>query len=232
MVLLIDLFHKLAVFNMPYSILLRLHLIMVSIFLGLYMVKTILLLTRPDGLYVRFRKVTLVPEIVVSILFLLTGFWMLLNIGEIKNMLLVKLALTGLVIPFAVFAFKKKHKLFSVISFVVLISIYGLAEMSKKVKPHPNHIDSKVLMTSSSYTLSSHGQILYNQYCVNCHGPLGNDQYSGAKRLSISIKSDSGIVSIIKQGKAAMPKYARLFNDDELRALTEFVKVLRLSNPD
>ena len=212
---------------MPYSILLSLHLVMVGIFLVLYLVKTILLFTNPDGLYEQFRKATLLPEILVSLIFLITGVWMLFSIGEIKNMLLIKLALTGLTIPFAIVAFKRKHKMLATISFVLLVSIYGLAEMAKKVSPAAEHVDSKVLMSASSYTPAKHGQILYNQYCVSCHGEKGQGEYSGAKRLSVSIKKDAEIMAIIKNGKAAMPKYANVFNEDEITALTAFVKTLR-----
>lgn len=210
---------------MPYSVLLSLHLVMVSIFLVLYLIKTILLFTNPNGLFEQFRKITLFPEILVSMIFLITGVWMLFDIAEVKNMLLIKLALTGLTIPFAVVAFKRKYKLLATISFILLISIYGLAEMAKQVKA--NHVDSKVLMAAASYTPVRHGQILYNQYCVNCHGGDGEGEYSGAKRLSVSLKEDAAIVTVIKNGKAAMPKYAKVFNEDEIKALTQYIKTLR-----
>lgn len=212
---------------MPYSILLILHLTMVSIFLGLYLIKTVLLLTKPNSLYERFRKFILFPEILISTTFLITGVWMLSNIGEVKDMLLIKLALTGLTIPLAVVAFRRKHKIFAVISFILLLSIHGLSEMSKKVELHDGHVNSKVLTASSAYTPVRHGQILYNQYCVNCHGINGEGEYSGAKRLSVSIKKDEDIVKVIKNGKAAMPKYAEVFDQTEIKALTEFIKTLR-----
>ncbi len=210
-----------------YAILLKVHIICVSIFLGLYVLKTILLLSNKEAILDKLRKIVFIPEMIISFLFLLTGIIMLFNIAEIKNTLLIKLGLVGLAVPLAVFAFKTKNKTYVLVSLFLLIGIYGLAEMSKKVKRNPNHEKTNTISKEEKYGQLIRGRDLYNLYCTTCHGVKGDEQHSGAKNLITSQAKDELISNTIINGKSAMPKYKKIFNKEEIKALVEYVKILR-----
>ena len=116
--------------------LLLIHKICVTAFLVIYLIKTILLLSGAQSALDRFAKIFKVPEMIISTGFLVTGIWMYTQIGAIKSMQIIKLVAVVASIPLAVIAFKKKNKALAVLSFVLILMAYGLAEMSKK-QPYP-----------------------------------------------------------------------------------------------
>lgn len=174
-----------------FSTIFKVHSISVTIFFLIYFIKTWLLLSNATDKLKKFQSYTKVLEMIVSVLFLLTGIYLVTQIPEIKTMLIIKLILVAASIPLAVMAYKKLNKILALVSFMCIVAAYGLAEMSRS-----NKVSTKV----------ADGKILYETYCATCHGLDGKLGMAGASDLSQITLSQKEIVQIILNGKNAMPK--------------------------
>lgn len=189
-----------------YSMILKIHSISVTIFLLIYFIKTLLLLSNANDKLEKFKSYTKLLEMIVSVLFLITGIYLITQVPEIKTMLIIKLVLVILSIPLAVIAYKKYNKILALFSLMFIVAAYGLAEMSRTKK-----IDTNV----------SDGKSIYEASCAVCHGNDGKLGMAGATDLSQTNLSQDEIVSIILNGKGAMPKVK--MNDDQAKAVAEYV---------
>ncbi len=194
------------------------HLLTVILFLTIYLIKTILLLMNKEEALAKFSKGFKVPEMIISFLFLGTGIYMMIQLPEIKSLLIIKIAAVLLSIPLAVIGFKKKNKLLAVGSLVLLIGAYGLAEMSKKQK-------SKSMETITESDVN--GQKLYTASCAKCHGEDGKLNLLGAKDLSISTMDLNARIEIIKNGKNAMTPFSGMLNEEQIKAVAEYTETLK-----
>lgn len=174
-----------------FSTILKIHNISVTIFFLIYIIKTWLLLSNATDKLKKFQSYTQALEVIVGVLFLITGLYLLTQIPEIKTMLVIKLILVTAFISLAVIAYKKFNKILALISFMCIIAAYGLAEMSRS-----NKVSTKL----------ADGKILYETSCATCHGPDGKLGMAGASNLSQTTLSQKEIVQIILNGKNAMPK--------------------------
>jgi len=189
-----------------YSMILKIHSISVTIFFLIYFIKTLLLLSNANDKLEKFKSYTKLLEMIVSVLFLITGIYLITQVPEIKTMLIIKLVLVILSIPLAVIAYKKYNKILALFSLMFIVAAYGLAEMSRTKK-----IDTNV----------SDGKSIYEASCAVCHGNDGKLGMAGATDLSQTNLSQDEIVSIILNGKGAMPKVK--MNDDQAKAVAEYV---------
>lgn len=204
-----------------YTGILHTHTLVVTIFLVLYFVKTILLLIGQDEVLKKVTKITKVPEMIVSTLFLGTGIYLLTASGNVTWMVYVKIALVLASIPLAIVGFKRSNKMLASLSLVLLLVGYGLAEMNKKrlVKRLPEQ--------TLAGNASAGGKEIYTQYCQNCHGEKGNAGMSGAKDLTISTLTAEEKKQLIMKGKGAMPAYT-IFDQNEMNSLVEYVESLKV----
>src|SRR5665213_3358272 len=192
------------------------HVIVVTIFLLLYLVKTFLLVANKNKSLSGFTKVTKVPEMILSLLFLVSGIWMIVLMGGILHrMMIIKIAVVLAAIPMAVIGFKKHNKALAVIAFIFIFMAYGLAEMAKvpKVKP-----------TAEGQAIN--GMELYKSNCQSCHGPKGDLGNNGAADLSLSSLDYNKELLIINNGKSPMPAYSSL-SPAEKDSLISFIGGLR-----
>ncbi len=205
------------------------HKLAVTIFLLIYIVKLILLLSNKDRLD-RFAKMIKVPEMIVSFLFLATGIYLVINAAEVTTMMIVKYILVFASIPLAIIGFKKSKKPLAIISVLLIIGAYGLAEMSKskKVAPKPINAMVETNQAAESYDVLAHGKALYLSQCAVCHGEKGKKGLSGAKDLSISKLSKIDMHELIANGKNTMPAYGNNFSREEIEAMVVFVKTLKV----
>lgn len=199
------------------------HLISVNLFLLIYLVKTFMLLTNKHAGLEKFKKYTKIPEMIVSVVFLATGVYMFLQIGAIKNMQIIKLILVFASIPIAIIGFKKSNKMLALLSFLMIVSAYGVSEMSKK-KPYPAK-EIKVEANSTSEAVI--GQNIYSANCVLCHGEDGSKGLNGSKDLRLSTLDHAGLVEIIKNGKGNMAAYKGVLKDNEIEEVAEYVNSLK-----
>jgi len=211
-----------------YTGLLHTHKLSVILFLFIYLLKLTFLLLNQRTRLLRFNRWIRIPEMVISTLFLLTGVGMLFQIGRTSLWLWVKIGVVFLSIPVAVMGFRRFHKGLSILAVFLIVCAYGLAEMQQKMITKGPIPESVVLSpSSSSYDVLVHGEALYVANCANCHGPQGKLNLSGAKDLSQSTLDDPEIKHLIRNGKNAMPPYDHVYDDDEIQALTAYVKTLR-----
>jgi mono/diheme cytochrome c family protein len=213
---------------MPFVAFYHTHKLVVVLFIVIYLIKAVLLLMGNKDALNKFNKRIKIPEMAISALFFITGIIMLNNIANFTLLFGIKLSLVVLAIPVAVMAYKKYNKGLAVLSIVMLLSAYGLAEMYKGQFAKKNVISEVVTdLDDAQYNIAEHGAALFNAQCIVCHGADGKASLSGAKDLTLSTKTEAEMIQIIKTGKNTMPKMADIYNESELTALANYIKSLR-----
>lgn len=191
------------------------HLISVNLFLLIYLIKTILLLANKNEGLAKFSKRVKIPEMIISTLFLVSGIYLLTQVPEVNTMMITKIIIVLASIPLAVIGFKKSNKVLAVLSLLMIIGAYGLAEMSKMKK-------------ASAQTVNSvNGHVLYIENCARCHGEDGKAQLMDSPDLSVSPLDLAGKIEIIKNGKGAMTGFAGLLTEGQIKAVAEYTEKLK-----
>ncbi len=204
-----------------YKIMLHTHKLVVILFLLHYFIKTLLLLMNKKELLEKYSKPTKVPEMIISTLFLLTGIVMIAKGAVMNTYMYIKIAAVLVSIPLAVVGFKKQNKGLAGLAFLLIVTAYGLAEMSKISKS-----EVKIDTTTLSGDPVTVGKVIYANNCIACHGPGGDLMAAGAKNLRNSGLDDAAIKAIIRNGKNSMPAYKTL-TEEQLDGLLAYVRTLR-----
>jgi mono/diheme cytochrome c family protein len=167
---------------------------------------------------------------IISTLFLVTGVWLFIIIGGIKTLHIIKLIFVVISIPLAVIGFKKMRYGLALISLLLIIGAYGLAEASRN-KPF---IKAKVeVKSASSDPKFVQGALVYHQNCGFCHGADGKKLYRNAKDLSISVFGYDDIQQMVRDGsKGKMPGYSAVLSDEDIAAVAQFVQSLKVAPAD
>ncbi|MEN7547311.1 cytochrome c [Rapidithrix thailandica] len=204
------------------------HKITVQLFLLIYLIKSVLLLINKQAALEKITKVIKVPEMIISFLFLATGIGMLFQVPEVPVLLMAKFAVVAMAIPVAIIGFKKQNKGLALLSFIMIVGAYGMAEINKKKKTKRVEIAGEVATdpANASYNLQAHGKVVYSSYCTTCHGEGGDLGAAGAKNLKESQLNTEEILQIIVNGKNAMPAYKAL-EEQEVKAVTSYVESLK-----
>ncbi len=218
------------------------HVISVNIFLLIYLVKTIqLLLNKNEGLE-KFKKITKVPEMIVSVLFLGTGIYLITQIPEIKSLLIIKLVAVALSIPVAIVGFKKGSKMLASLSMILIIGAYGLAEMSKKQASSKKSSDVETATGTAKDSVPSPGvngevdpngfpvamaKKKYMDNCSGCHGADGKLGMAGASDLSKSTIDAMEAKDVVTNGKTTMPAFGEQLNPGEINAVVNYIQSIK-----
>jgi len=199
------------------------HIVVVTLFVLIYLVKTILIFSNQDALR-RFNKVIKVPEMIISALFLITGIWQFTILGAIKMLQIYKLACVIVAIPLAIVGFKKLNKVMALVSFLLLVSAYGLAEMCKGEA----FIPKKVIIQGNGSEEFNLGAMTYGANCSMCHGLDGKKQYRGAKDLSASVLTADLAANMISEGsKGRMPAFKNVLTSEQIVAASKYIQTLK-----
>lgn len=205
-----------------YTGMLHTHTLVVTLFLLLYLVKTFLLVTRKEETLRLVTVKTQWAERIISVLFLATGIYLYLNSGNITWKLHLKIGLVFASVPLAIIGFKRKKTILAILSVLLLIAAYGLAEMNKKSVTRKE----KPAIPVNGSELDA-GQALYASYCQSCHGTDGALGLSGAKDLRVSTLTTEEKKDLIRNGKGAMPAQTQL-TDAEVDAVVRYTETLRM----
>ncbi|MFI5141049.1 MAG: c-type cytochrome [Bacteroidia bacterium] len=198
-----------------FEIIKKTHFAVVTIFFLIYLVKTLLLLTDKKDALASFTKKVKVLEMVVSFLFLATGVYLMIQLPEIKPMLIIKITIVFLSIPLAVVGFKKGNKGLATLAFVLILAAFGMGEMMKNKKA----VVSEKSVNADG-TIS--GQEFYTNNCASCHGADGKLKMAGAFDLSATQLSNDSISSIILNGRNTMTKINGL-TPEQAQAIAAYV---------
>lgn len=206
-----------------YTGLLHTHKLVVTIFLIHYVIKLLFLLTDKKELLEKYTKATKIAEMVVSVLFLLTGVGLLFSAAPKDNylFLILKLVFVFVSIPLAVVGFKKSNKGLALLSVVLILGAYGLAEMGR-AKSGKVTVDTSTVGTDPLEV----GKKVYTDACVSCHGADGKLGMSGAKDLSATVLSADEQKAIILNGKNAMPAYKNL-TEEQVNGVIQYIATFK-----
>jgi uncharacterized membrane protein SirB2 len=202
---------------------LHLHITSVIIFLIIYLLKTILLLLNKNEFLERFTAKIKIPEMVISTLFLVTGIYLWINSGDVGSWLYIKVAAVLISIPLAVIGFKRKNKMLALLSFILLLYAYGVAETKSPVFKK----ESAVPLEDNAIGGGEMGKNTYMTYCSRCHGADGMAGLSGASNLVLSELDYNNIVNIVREGKGEMTPFKDILSDAEISAVAKYVEGFR-----
>src|SRR5689334_10930105 len=183
-----------------YKGILHTHYLVVTLFLLIYVIKTILLLSNKNDTLANFTKKVKVAEMIISALFLITGIYLTTQLpfgGKYDYLFYMKLVMVFASIPIAIIGFRKGNKMLAALSLLLITGSYGIAESFAKRKGVPKG-------TEETSLASMDGKTLYENNCVLCHGPDGKLGMSGAKDISATALDMAGIMEVILKGKNNM----------------------------
>jgi len=205
---------------------LHLHVTSVILFLIIYLIKTLLLVLNKTDKLDAFKSKTKVLEMIISTTFLLSGVYLMFNV-PIKTMLIVKIIIVLASIPTAVVAYKKSNKILAVISLLMIVMAYGLAEMSKKPTVASSKLNDADNNLSNEEFAVKYGPELYKSECNQCHGENGNLGISGAFDLSKSTLTKEEAIQVITMGRGNMYGYKDLYSEKQINAVAVYIQSLR-----
>jgi len=203
------------------------HIVSAFLFMIIYIIKTSMLVLDKNEALAKFKKISRIPEMIVSTLFLASGIWLFVEIGNIKFLQIIKLLCVFVSIPLAIIGFKKGNKALAIVSVLLIIMSYGLAEMAKK-KPYPvKHIEENSTETTNISDDSEFGGEVYKVNCAACHGLDGMKGLGGASDLSKSVLDKNGIVDVITNGRGSMAAYKDQLSENEIDKTAAFIISLK-----
>lgn len=190
------------------------HLLFSAIFILIYLVKTILLLSDREELLEKFKQKTKILEMIASFLFLGTGIALLILIpGAINTYMIIKISIVLMSIPIAVVGYKKKNKVLAALSFFMLIVAFVLAGKAKTAK-------SEIKISTEIVDAKQ----IFNSTCASCHGSDGKLGAAGAKDLTKTQLNHQEIFTIISDGKGVMVPYKGLLTKQQIEAVSSYIE--------
>lgn len=224
---------------MPITAFLHTHVLVVVLFLLLFCVKAFLLFTNKHQTLEKMKKSTKVLDMIFGTLILVTGGYLLTQYHGIPTWLLVKIVLVLVAIPLGIVGLKKQNKILTLISLVIFLYVYGVAETKslnmKKEKPAEPAATEAVTATETAPAISekmnetalANARAIYNQQCATCHGEDGKKALNGASDLSISAISIEERKAIILNGKGLMPAFQGQISEQEAEELAAYTQTLK-----
>lgn len=223
------------------------HTLMVVLFLSIYLIKCVLIWFSPATL-IKFTAKTRIAEMIISTLFLLTGFYLAYNNASIGvgSWFWVKLAAVFLAIPVAVVGYRRNNKFLATLSLFLILYSYGVSEtrsprmiksdfaqasFQKALKTNPELAEVVTEPMDGNgkenpkYDLLNHGRSVFLAQCALCHGDDGKKGLGGAKNLHESRLDKNQIMELLMKGRNTMPSYKNVLKEQEMLAVVAYVKV-------
>ena len=112
------------------NIILKSHIVITTVFLLLFVFKTVLLLAGKKELLDKVRKVKVI-DMILGTLIILSGayiWWALSDVYGHRMWLDIKVTLVMIAIPLGIVSMKKESKAMAIAVCLILIYVYGVAE--------------------------------------------------------------------------------------------------------
>ena len=219
-----------------YTGLLHTHTLVVTLYLILLLIKTVLLFAGKKDKLSTFRAKTKIAEMVLATLFLLTGIVLGFQSGSVGGAwFIVKIVLIVAIIVLGVLAFKKESRFLAFLALVFYLYAYGISE-TKSLDFNTNYqalygkedVNEKTWERGTAdYSLEGHGKAIYEKNCIACHGSKGMREKSGAQDLRKSERSLTEIMKMVKNGKNAMPAFESALSKQEIKAVSTYVQTFQ-----
>ncbi len=201
---------------------LHLHVTLVILFLGFFMVKLVLLMLGKNRTLNRIRSRFKIVDIILGTLMLLTGVFLLTLKQNFEFYMVTKIVLMMVAIPLGIVGIKRGKVALSLSSIIIFAYIYVVAE-TRSAKFNRSH---KVIEYDESISEIKQGKIIFNVLCVECHGQDGKKKLFNAPDLTSSKLSESEKRNVITNGKKVMPKYRNDLHKEEIEKLLKYVQTL------
>jgi mono/diheme cytochrome c family protein len=219
---------------------LHLHVTVVTLFLLLYAIKTILLLLNKTEALDKLRAKTKIADMVLGTLMLITGGYLLTIIPEVKSYHVVKILVALSSIPVGIIAFKKGNKVLATVLLVLFVYVYGVAETKSLTFSKPAKLEipkvedeeplddaAATILEQNSDVVLKNGKQIYNAACLVCHGKDGKLGVGGAKDLTQSTLTHEEKVELIKHGKGLMTPFKNQLSEQEIEAVATYVDAMK-----
>ncbi|WP_299759080.1 cytochrome c [uncultured Pontibacter sp.] len=232
------------------------HVLVVVLFLLLFAFKTALLLLNKHKALAKARRQTRVLDIIFGILILITGGYLLFSYqGVLPMWLIAKVALVLLAIPAGIIGIKRENKILSLLSLLLFLYTYGIAETKSLTMQHPGPVTNattepyaspetdaaetgdaglsgsaeahKEIVAAMSEAQLANAKAIYTQLCATCHGTDGARGLGGAANLQVSNLSQHNRVNVIENGRGLMPAFGSQLSDEEVQALAAYTMTLK-----
>lgn len=161
-----------------------------------------------------------IPERIIGVVLLGTGAYLFAHLPMKNSFILIKLVCVFAAIPLSIIAFKKKIKMLIFFSFGLFAAAVGLTEISKKKVAAGE-------LGNISQVAATNGEEIYKASCAQCHGADGKLGIMNATDLASARLEETRIMSTIKDGKGMMVGYQGVLSDEQMKAVTEYVRKLR-----
>ncbi|MDX5438693.1 MAG: SirB2 family protein, partial [Pontibacter sp.] len=173
------------------------HVLVVVLFLLLFAFKTALLLLNKKNTLAKARKSTKMLDIIFGTLILVTGGYLLFNHSDVPLWLITKVVLVLVAIPLGIVGIKRENKVLAVLSLLLFLYVYGVAETKSLSMSKPGPIQNATtqqatpetdaaevgdaglsempevhegIVASMTEAQLSNGKAIYTQLCATCHG--------------------------------------------------------------
>ena len=213
---------------------LHLHVTVVTVFLILLLVKTILLLIKKTNLLDKIRAKTKVLDMILGVLILATGGYLLFLKSSPELYHYVKIVVMLIAIPLGIVGIKRKKLVLALISLLAFIYIYGVAETkSHKFKRDKFELTEYAedeatnnIVNQNMATNMKRAKAIYNALCAECHGEDGKKGLFNAKDLTASSLTNEQQDDIITNGKGTMRAFKNDLGEPEIESLVAYIKTL------
>lgn len=209
---------------------LHLHVFVTTLFLLFLAFKVVLLVLNKTSLLETVRNKTKVVDMILGALLLITGIGLLVFKGSVPAYMTVKIVAVLAAIPLGIIGLKKGNKLLAVLSLVLIVYIYGVAETkSYKFKKDKITVEqaSETIIEANADTQISNGKAIYEAACVECHGTDGKKGLFKAADLTASALSREEKINIISKGKGTMQAYEDLLSAQDIESVVSYIETLK-----
>lgn len=201
-----------------FSILSKIHMVLVLLFVISMLIKTILIFKSNES-FDNYRAKTKRMEMLITISFLVIGIvLMVMKDFNFHTLFYVKLGAVVAGIPLGIVGAKKHSKVLVTLSFLSFFAAYGLSEVAKKK-------GAQVEVATENIKVENLGKEIYVANCTSCHGEDGKKGLSGATNLATSTLSADEAAKVITEGRNMMPKFN--YEGEQLKALVNYLDSLK-----